>query len=327
MNVFASDIDSNTDNYTSEIIRTTCAYCGVGCGILAEVNKNSREVTVKGDPDHPANYGKLCSKGAALAETLSPDSRLLHPEVDGKRSDWATALDAVARKFSSVIRQHGPDAVAIYGSGQLLTEDYYVANKLMKGFIGSANIDTNSRLCMASAVAGYKRAFGSDTVPCSYEDLECAELIIMIGSNAAWCHPVIFGRIRRAKEENPDLKVVVIDPRRTDSCDIADLHLAIKPGTDVLLFNGLLNFLFQNNALNKIFINSYTQGFEVSLRSAQQDAGDFKAVADQCGIQHDDLLTFYHLYKNTEKTISFYSQGVNQSSQGVDKVNSISTLR
>ena len=198
------------------------------------------QITVKGDVDHPANFGRLCSKGAALGETLGLDGRLLYPEISGERVSWDDALTKVADGFNDVINTHGADAVAFYVSGQLLTEDYYVANKLMKGFIGSANIDTNSRLCMSSTVAGYKRAFGADTVPCSYEDLERAKLIVLVGSNAAWCHPVLYQRIVQAKKDNPDLMIVVIDPRRTNSCDIAELHLPLKPGTDTVLFNGLL---------------------------------------------------------------------------------------
>ncbi|MCW8839437.1 MAG: molybdopterin-dependent oxidoreductase, partial [Gammaproteobacteria bacterium] len=175
-------------------VKTTCPYCGVGCGVIASTAPDGT-VTIKGDPDHPANFGRLCSKGAALGETLDMEGRLLHPIVDGQVSDWDTALDSVASRFRALIAEHGPDAVAFYVSGQLLTEDYYVANKLMKGFIGSANIDTNSRLCMSSAVAAYKRAFGSDSVPCSYADLERAKLIVITGSNTAWCHPVVYQRI------------------------------------------------------------------------------------------------------------------------------------
>ena len=186
--------------------------------------------SVSGDPDHPANFGRLCSKGSALAETIGLDGRLLHPEIDGQRAGWDEALDLVAATFSETIAEHGPDSVAFYVSGQLLTEDYYVANKLMKGFIGSANIDTNSRLCMASSVAGHRRAFGADTVPGTYEDLELADLVVLVGSNLAWCHPVLYQRLAAAKAARPDMKIVVIDPRRTMTADIADLHLAIRAG-------------------------------------------------------------------------------------------------
>jgi len=204
-------------------VRTTCPYCGVGCGVLA-TPKPDGSAAIAGDPEHPANFGRLCSKGSALGETLSLDGRLLHPEVDGERASWDEALDLVASVFKKTVAEHGPDSVAIYGSGQLLTEDYYVANKLMKGFIGSGNIDTNSRLCMASSVAGHKRAFGSDTVPGNYEDLEKADLVVLVGSNLAWCHPVIYQRLAKAKAERPNMRVVLIDPRRTMTADIAD-HL------------------------------------------------------------------------------------------------------
>ena len=192
---------------------------------------------MKGDPRHPANFGRLCSKGSALAETLSLEGRLLYPMIGDRRFSWSEALDVVADGFQRVIERDGPDAVAFYVSGQLLTEDYYVANKLMKGFIGSANIDTNSRLCMASSVAGHKRAFGSDTVPGCYEDLDEADLIVLVGSNAAWCHPVLFQRII-ANKERRGARLVVIDPRATVTAEVADLHLPLRGGTDTVLFNG-----------------------------------------------------------------------------------------
>src|SRR4051794_38965121 len=214
-------------------VRATCPYCGVGCGILATPD-GAGGATIAGDPEHPANFGRLCSKGAALGETLGLGTRLLHPmlrENDALvRTDWDTALDKVADGFRRIIERDGPDAVAFYLSGQLLTEDYYVANKLMKGFIGSANVDTNSRLCMASSVAGHKRAFGSDTVPGLYADLDQADLIVLTGSNAAWCHPVLFQRMQKSRERGA--KLVVIDPRRTATAEDADLFLAIAPGMD-----------------------------------------------------------------------------------------------
>jgi assimilatory nitrate reductase catalytic subunit len=221
-------------------VRTTCPYCGVGCGVLATPQANGT-VTVKGDPDHPANLGRLCSKGSALGETVDLGGRLLYPQINGERASWDAALDLVAGKFREVIDTHGPEAVAFYVSGQILTEDYYVANKLMKGYIGAANIDTNSRLCMASSVAGHKRAFGTDTVPCSYEDLELADLLVLVGSNAAWCHPVLWQRMLAARRQRPGMKIVVVDPRRTATAEDADLFLPIRPGSDVTLFNGLLS--------------------------------------------------------------------------------------
>ncbi|MCF6120250.1 molybdopterin-dependent oxidoreductase [Mesorhizobium muleiense] len=301
-------------------VRTTCPYCGVGCGVLAKVAANG-EVTVRGDPDHPANFGRLCSKGSALAETIDLDGRLLYPEIHGRRTDWDEALDLVASTFSRTIAEHGRDAVAFYVSGQLLTEDYYVANKLMKGFIGSANIDTNSRLCMASSVAGHRRAFGSDTVPGSYEDLELADLVVLVGSNLAWCHPVLYQRIAAAREKRPDMKVVLVDPRRTMTADIADMHLAIAPDGDVALFTGLLAYLGQHNALDRTYITAHTTGFGQALFAAS--ALDLAGIAAATGLGEDELVRFYSLFAATANTVTVYSQGVNQSSSGTDKVNAI----
>ena len=307
---------------TTHPIRTTCPYCGVGCGVLAQSRADgSFEIT--GDPNHPANFGKLCSKGAALGETLERPGRLLYPHIRGERKTWDEALDYVATGFRRIIDRDGPDAVALYVSGQLLTEDYYVANKLMKGYIGSANIDTNSRLCMSSAVAGHKRAFGEDLVPVCYDDLALADLVVLVGSNTAWCHPVLFQRITAARQERPDMKIVVIDPRRTATCEFADLHLPVRAGTDVWLFNGLLAFLHQHGAVATEFVASSTSGVDRALRVAEQTAGSMRAVAKACGIDEAVLAEFYRLFARTEKTLTIFSQGVNQSSAGTDKVNSI----
>ncbi len=300
--------------------KTTCPYCGVGCGVLAEV-ACSGEVSVRGDPEHPANFGRLCSKGSALAETIGLEDRLLVPEVHGSKSDWGTALDLVAAKFSEAIRAHGPDSVAFYVSGQLLTEDYYVANKLMKGFIGSANIDTNSRLCMASSVAGYKRAFGSDTVPGCYEDLELADLVVLVGSNLAWCHPILYQRITAAKEKRPHMKVVLIDPRRTATADLADLHLAIKPDGDVALFLGLLRYLAHNRGIKRSYVSAHTTGFKEALRAAEML--DLYDIVRRTGVPAATLERFYALFAATARTVTVFSQGVNQSSSGTDKVNAV----
>ena len=309
---------------TAKTINTTCPYCGVGCGITATVTDAERHVVgIKGDAEHPANYGRLCSKGATLGDTVGLENRLLYPEIDGLRVDWDTALDHVAERFKAVIAEHGPDAVAFYVSGQLLTEDYYVANKLMKGFIGSANIDTNSRLCMSSAVVGYKRAFGADAVPCSYRDLEQAGMILLIGSNAAWCHPIAFQRIRKAKENNPGLKIVVIDPRQTSSCDIADLHLPIKPGMDALYFNGLLLYLAEQGGLDQGYVDNHCQGFEEALAQARNSAATLEHVAAGCGLPLTDMLQSYAWFKGIDRVVSVYSQGINQSSSGSDKCNAI----
>lgn len=307
----------------TKTIQTTCPYCGVGCGIEAKVDSDAHQLSIQGDKTHPANFGRLCSKGSALGDTVGLQGRLLAPKIHGQDSSWPEALDMLAGQFRAVIDRHGPEAVAIYGSGQLLTEDYYVANKLMKGFIGSANIDTNSRLCMSSTVAGHKRAFGADTVPGCYEDYELAEMIVLIGSNAAWCHPVSFQRIRAAKTANPHLKVVVIDPRKTNSCDIADLHLPLAPGSDACLFNGLLHYLHRQNVLDSVYIASHTEGFAEALAQAGLGSGSIEQVAEQCRLPTDDLQLFYRWFAEQPKVMSLYSQGVNQSSAGADKVNSI----
>ena len=308
-------MDANTQ------VKTTCAYCGVGCGVVATVQDGVVEVA--GDESHPANYGRLCSKGSALHETVSLEGRLLYPEIGGQRVEWDEALGAVAGGFEKVIREHGPEAVAFYVSGQLLTEDYYVANKFMKGYIGSANIDTNSRLCMSSAVMGYKRAFGADAVPNCYEDFGHAELIVLVGSNTAWCHPIVFQRIAAAKKNNPKLRVVVIDPRRTATSEIADMQLQIKAGSDVALFNGLLCELAARNRLDREFIARHSNGFDDALTVARESGFDIDAIAARCGLSDDQLLTFYDWFGETDKVVTLFSQGVNQSTQGSDKVNAI----
>jgi assimilatory nitrate reductase catalytic subunit len=304
----------------NKTIQTTCPYCGVGCGVTAEVDATEHRVTIAGDSAHPANFGRLCSKGSALGDTVEINGRLLQPKVYGRETGWSEALDLVANSFTAIIEKYGPEAVAIYGSGQLLTEDYYVANKLIKGFIGSGNMDTNSRLCMSSSVAGHKRAFGSDTVPGCYEDLEQAEMVVLIGSNAAWCHPIVFQRIRAAKEANPRIKVVAIDPRRTASCDIADLHLPLASGSDAVLFNGLLRFLRDRNAVDPAYIDAHTEGFADALNAADID---IEQVAELCRLNAEDVLRFYQWFAEQPKVVSLYSQGINQSSSGTDKVNAI----
>lgn len=303
-------------------IKTTCPYCGVGCGVIAAVSDEG-EVSVRGDLQHPSNYGRLCSKGAALADTIGIEGRLLYPEIDGTAHSWDNALNYTTQKLKDIIDKHGPESVAFYVSGQLMTEDYYVANKLMKGFIGSANIDTNSRLCMSSAVAAHKRAFGSDTVPCTYEDIEHARLIVLTGSNAAWCHPVLYQRIVHAKKENPDLVVVVIDPRKTATCDIADYHLSIKPGMDHVLFNGLLVHLNDNDKCDDAFLNDSTEGLAEALATARQQAPGIQVVAEKCNLPKQQVRDFYNLFSRTEQVVSVFSQGMNQWSYGTDKINSI----
>jgi assimilatory nitrate reductase catalytic subunit len=299
------------------MIRTTCPYCGVGCGLQV-----AADGSITGDPDHPANFGRLCAKGAALAETLAIGDRLMFPEIGGRRAGWDEALDLVAARFRATAAEHGPDAIAFYVSGQFLTEDYYVANKLAKGFIGTGNIDTNSRLCMASSVMGHIRAFGEDIVPGCYEDIELADLAILVGSNAAWCHPVLYQRLAAARAAH-GTRIVVIDPRRTASCEIADLHLALRPGGDVALFAGLLVYLADHAALDAAWIKDRTTGFAAALATARQTAPTIAATAALLDIPAADLARFYDWFATTERTLTLYSQGVNQSSAGTDKVNAI----
>jgi assimilatory nitrate reductase catalytic subunit len=302
-------------------VRSTCPYCGVGCGVLARNEGGSFQIS--GDPQHPANRGQLCSKGQALAETLGTYGRLLHPEIHGRRVSWEEAVGHVSEGLARTLKEHGPESVAFYVSGQLLTEDYYVANKLMKGFIGAANIDTNSRLCMASAAAGHVRAFGGDLVPGCYEDLELADLIVLVGANTAWCHPVLLNRITRAREERPGVKLLVIDPRRTATAELADLHLPIAAGTDVVLFNGLLTYLWRHGCADARFIRLHTEGLDCALQTACACAPDVNAVAAACGVDAALVGEFYRLFAACERVVTAFSQGVNQSSAGTDKVSSI----
>jgi assimilatory nitrate reductase catalytic subunit len=305
----------------TQIVKSTCPYCGTGCGVSVSVGAGG-EVRVSGDVEHPANFGRLCVKGSALAQVLTQEERLLHPRIHGERASWDDALDLVASTFEKTIAAHGPESVALYVSGQLLTEDYYVANKLMKGFIGAANIDTNSRLCMSSSVAGHKRAFGADTVPGCYEDLELADLVVLVGSNLAWCHPVLYQRLAAAREKRGGLpKIVNIDPRRTATSELADLHLSLAPGSDVALFNGLLRELNKSAKRAKKFIADHTEGAEAALAEAKKWTPE--KVTATTGLSFTELSRFYDLVIANDKTVTVYSQGVNQSSSGTDKVNAI----
>ncbi len=306
----------------NEAVRTTCAYCGVGCGIRATVT-GERSVEIAGDPDHPANRGRLCSKGTHLGETVGLEGRLLHPMIGAKRAGWDKALDLIAKRFKETIARHGPGSVAFYVSGQLLTEDYYVANKLMKGFIGSANIDTNSRLCMSSAVAGHMRAFGEDVVPATYDDLDAADVFVLVGSNTAWCHPIVYQRIRARCEAGA--KLVVIDPRRTETAEEADLHLAIRPGSDVVLMNGLLHHCREAGVVDAEYLAAHVMvpaGFWDELA----EGNDLWSVARTCDIPAADLRHFYELFAATPRTVTMFSQGINQSTSGTDQVNAITNL-
>jgi len=298
------------------VTRTTCPYCGVGCGVAV------KDGVPVGDAAHPANFGRLCVKGAALKDTLDLPDRLTMPLLHGREAGWDEALDFIAAEFSRIRAAHGPDAIAFYVSGQFLTEDYYIANKLMKGFIGSGNIDTNSRLCMASSVAGHVRAFGEDIVPGCYEDLEETDLVVQVGSNFAWCHPVLHQRLMAAREKR-GTKIVTIDPRRTATAETADLHLAIAPGGDVMLWSGLLVWLADQGQFDNAWAGAHVAGLEETLQAARAAAPSLSAVAAATRLAQEDVRRFYELFAATERVVTLYSQGVNQSSSGTDKVNAI----
>jgi len=301
-------------------VRTTCAYCGVGCGVVATPT-GGRSTLINGDPDHPANRGRLCSKGTYLGETIGLEGRLLAPMIGGEQSGWDAALDLVAERSRDAIEHHGPDSVAFYVSGQLLTEDYFAANKLMKGFIGSANIDTNSRLCMAGAVAAHNRAFGEDLVPGCYADIDEADLIILVGSNTAWCHPIVWQRIEAARLAR-GTRVVVLDPRRTETAEGADLRLKLRSGTDIALFKGIEAYLLQQGAINPREVEA-----RVAVPADYWDSfADYgiDAVAATCDVPASDLRTLYDLFAARPRTVTLFS--VNQSTHGTDKASAIINL-
>ncbi|AOX99510.1 nitrate reductase [Jeongeupia sp. USM3] len=306
------------------VTKSTCCYCGVGCGVLIE--SDGEKITgIQGDPSHPANFGRLCTKGMTLPATAaSLTGRALHPEMrltrdaERQRVDWEAALDTVSERFADIIERHGPDAVAFYVSGQLLTEDYYVFNKLAKGVIGSNNIDTNSRLCMSSAVTAYKLALGADGPPTCYEDLELADCVLFAGSNMAYAHPVLFRRLEAAKATRPATKWIVIDPRRTDTAAVADLHLQIQPGTDVALFNGMLHHLIWEGLVDPAYIAAHTAGF-ADLKALVRDYTP-KMAAEICGILEADLIQAAEWFGRTDgASLSLYCMGLNQSAHGTDK--------
>jgi assimilatory nitrate reductase catalytic subunit len=307
-------------------VKTTCCYCGVGCGVIATTD-GTQVTAVRGDPDHPANFGRLCSKGSSLHLSASPvlqqQVRALVPELRRKRGEsrvaatWDETLAFLAQRFVATIAEHGPDSVAFYISGQLLTEDYYVFNKVAKGLIGTNNIDTNSRLCMSSAVAGYKQTLGADAPPNCYEDIDHAELIFIVGSNTAFAHPVLYRRLEEARKRNPKLKVIVADPRRTDTAREADLFLPILPGTDVALFNGMLHLALWEGLTDSDYIAGHTEGFE-ALKDLVRDYTP-RFVAEVCGIAEADLVAAARMFAQSKASLSLYCQGLNQSVHGTAK--------
>lgn len=307
-------------------IKSTCCYCGVGCGVL--IQTDGQQITgVRGDPAHPANRGRLCTKGSTLHLSAQPSlqnqARALVPEMRSARDlprspvGWNEALDTIAQKIASTIRTYGPDSVGLYISGQLLTEDYYVFNKLAKGLIGTNNVDTNSRLCMASAAAGYKQTLGADAPPACYDDLDCADVIFIVGSNMAYAHPVLYRRLEQARKDNPQLKVIVADPRQTDTARDADLFLQILPGTDVALFNGLLHICLWEELTDAAYIETHTEGFAELKRTVRDYTPKF--VADVCGISEADLVTAARWFGTANAALSLYCQGLNQSASGTAK--------
>jgi assimilatory nitrate reductase catalytic subunit len=310
-------ITNKEEMMTKACVKSTCPYCGVGCG----VDINQEQIT--GDAAHPANRGSLCVKGSALKESLAMPSRLLYPKLAGKEVSWDHATTEIADRFHQAITQYGPDAVAMYVSGQILTEDYYVANKLMKGYVGSANIDTNSRLCMSSAVAAHVRAFGEDVVPVNYNDIDTTDLIIIIGANTAWTHPILFKRIQKARDLNPNLKLVVIDPRKTVTAEQADLYIPICNDGDVTLYNGVLRYLIDNDGLDSRFIEQHTNGYDALFSQLSDSAFELAQVSQTIGVELSLLETFCQWFKDSPTALTLFCQGVNQSESGVDKGNAI----
>ena len=308
---------------------STCCYCGVGCGVLIE-HDGEHVLNVTGDPNHPANLGRLCSKGSTLHKTGDLAARALYPELRlGKglsrsRTDWDSAMGHAAEVFGRTIAEHGPDSVAFYISGQLLTEDYYSFNKLARALIGTNNIDSNSRLCMSSAVVGYKRSLGADAPPCSYEDIEQSDCLMIAGSNMAFAHPVLFRRLEAAKAADPNKRIIVVDPRRTDTCEIADLHLAIEPGTDVALFHGILHIMLKEGWIDRAFIDAHTDGFD-DLKNLVRDYSP-AMTAQLCGISEDDLHSAAKLIGTAPSFLSLWCMGLNQSSSGSAKNNALINL-
>ncbi|WP_027137336.1 nitrate reductase [Gaetbulibacter saemankumensis] len=304
-------------------VKTTCSYCGVGCGIIAKKDHNDK-IIVEGDKDHPVNKGMLCSKGMNLHYVVNDTSdRILYPEMRWSRShprervSWDEALDRAAGVFKSIIKKYGPDSVAFYVSGQSLTEEYYIANKLTKGFLGTNNIDTNSRLCMSSAVVGYKKTFGEDSVPIAYADIELADCFLITGANPAWCHPILFRRIEKHKEENPDVKIIVIDPRKTDSANFADIHLQLIPGTDVILYNAIGRCIYERGLIDEDFINNHTEGFEAYKDLIYKTS--VKQASKLCGVPEKDIRKAADTIGLSKGFISMWAMGLNQSVVGTDK--------
>lgn len=308
---------------SEESFKTTCSYCGVGCGMVVKKDRRGK-IAVEGDKDHPVNKGMLCSKGMNLHYAMQDHSdRLLYPEMRYSRNhpyqrvSWDDALKRAAAVFKSITQTYGPDAVGFYVSGQCLTEEYYVANKLVKGFIGTNNIDTNSRLCMSSAVAGYAKVLGEDSVPVSYEDIELADCFLISGANPAWCHPILFRRIEAHKQRNPDVKLIVVDPRKTQTCAMADLHLQITPGSDIYLYNAIARTLIENGEVDYDFIRNHTEEFEKYRDSVFRYT--IEEAAMQCDVPVSDIKLAASYIAASKGFLTLWAMGLNQSVIGVNK--------
>jgi len=311
---------------TKSETRSTCPYCGVGCGVIIE-SDGPRITGVRGDPDHPANFGRLCSKGSTLhltaSDAITRQVRLLQPmqrltrDAAPQPLGWDAAMTGAADRLAGIVQAHGPDAVGFYISGQLLTEDYYVFNKLAKGLLGTNNVDTNSRLCMSSAVAGYKATLGADAPPACYDDLNHAHTIFVTGANPAWAHPILFRRLEDARRANPAQKLIVADPRRTETAAMADLHLPLLPGSDVALMHGMLHLMLWEGWTDTGYINAHTSGFD-ALKARVRDFTP-KETARITGLNEADILQAARWFATSPATLSLYCQGLNQSSSGTAK--------
>src|SRR5688500_16151627 len=311
------------NEHLNKSFTTTCCYCGVGCGIVVHKNKKG-SISIEGDEEHPVNKGMLCSKGINLHHTANDTTdRLLYPQMKYNKSmplqrvNWDTALERTAAVFKTFINKYGPDSVAFYVSGQCLTEEYYVVNKLIKGFIGSNNIDTNSRLCMSSAVAAYKMSLGEDSVPVCYDDIELADCFFITGANPAWCHPIIWRRIEAHKAANPDIKIIVADPRRTDTASMADLHLQINPGTDITLNHAIGRLLIENGDIDFPFVKNHTEGFDQYREIVFQRT--VAEAAQICGVEESLIHQAAMHIGNAKGFLTMWTMGLNQSAIGVNK--------
>ena len=303
--------------------RSVCCYCGTGCGLLARA-KDGVVREVRGDPDHPVNKGKLCAKGALLGQVFDTGDRLLTPMVRDRKgghtrvTGWDEAIDRVAGVIRRNVEEHGPDSVMLYGSGQLMTEDYYLFGKLAKGFIGTNNQDTNSRLCMASAVAAYNLAFGADSPPASYADIEEANTFLILGANMEACHPILFDRIKARKRADRDgVKVIVVDPRRTRTAEIADLHLPVLPGTDVALLLSLLFEVRLAGGLDAAFIEEHTSGWAEIEKAL--DGWSAERASSVTGLDAQEIVDAARIIATNGPMLTLWTMGANQSTSGVDK--------